>query len=74
MKNNISMIKAIKVLALIVLIFIISNESLLAQISHPSNGTDPDSAPVDGGLSLLIAGGVGYGIKKIREKRNNKSI
>ena len=30
---------------------------------------DPDSAPIDGGLSLLIASGVGYGIKKIREKR-----
>jgi hypothetical protein len=26
--------------------------------------------PIDGGLSLLIAAGVGYGAKKIKEKRN----
>jgi len=35
---------------------------------------NPDSAPIDGGLSLLVAGGVGYGIKKIREKRKENSI
>ena len=33
-----------------------------------SPGGDVD-APIDGGLSLLIAGGVGYGIKKVRSKR-----
>jgi len=38
-------------------------------VSDP--GSDPDSAPIDGGLSLLIAGGVGYGVKKMREKKNN---
>lgn len=27
-------------------------------------GDDPD-APIDGGLLLLIAGGIGYGIKKV---------
>jgi len=27
------------------------------------------NAPIDGGLSLLIAGGVGYGVKKVRENR-----
>jgi len=32
---------------------------------------DPD-APIDGGLSLLVAGGVGYGIKKMREKRKEQ--
>jgi len=39
-----------------------------------ANAQPPDfpngSAPVDGGLSLLLAGGIGYGIRKIRE--NNK--
>jgi len=33
-------------------------------------GADPDTAPIDGGLSILLASGVGYGVKKIREKRN----
>ena len=32
-------------------------------------GANP--VPIDGGLSLLIAAGVGYGIKKVREERRN---
>lgn len=40
---------------------------------------DPDSigeidTPIDGGLSLLIAAGVGYGAKKLKEKRNNNKV
>ena len=32
-------------------------------------------APIDGGLSLLVAAGVGYGAKKVREKRKqNNSV
>lgn len=33
-------------------------------------GGDPDATPVpfDGGLTLLIAGGLAYGLKKSREK------
>lgn len=39
---------------------------------------DPDpifdaDAPVDGGLSLLIAGGIGYGVKKMKEKRRKEN-
>lgn len=48
---------------------------LLAQpASNPygAGGGDPDSAPIDGGLSLLVAAGVGYGAKKMKEKRNRK--
>lgn len=32
----------------------------------------PPSAPVDGGLSLLVAGGVGYGLKKMRDKKKKQ--
>jgi hypothetical protein len=41
-------------------------------LSHaqPGFGDDTNDVPVDGGLSLLVAAGVGYGAKKIREKRN----
>jgi hypothetical protein len=35
--------------------------------------TPPSDAPIDGGLSLLIAGGVGYGVKKIRENRTKQN-
>ncbi len=34
-------------------------------------GPDPD-APIDGGLSLLIAAGVGYGAKKIHDAKKKK--
>ena len=36
------------------------------QIGDPLG--DPD-APIDGGVSLLVAAGVGYGIKKARDSR-----
>jgi len=35
-------------------------------------GGDPDYAPIDGGLSLLIAGGIGYGVKKVRNNSNKR--
>ena len=31
--------------------------------------TDPLCVPLDGGLSLLIAAGIGYGIKKARDNK-----
>lgn len=39
---------------------------VLAQDGFGDAGGD---VPVDGGLSLLVAAGVGYGAKKIRDKR-----
>ncbi|MBS1627694.1 MAG: hypothetical protein JSR09_09360 [Bacteroidetes bacterium] len=54
----------------IILITILLPVFLYAQIGDPSN-IDPDgNAPIDGGLSLLIAGGIGYGIKRIKMKKN----
>jgi hypothetical protein len=38
---------------------------LLAQPRVPA-------APVDGGLSLLAAAGIGYGMKKIRKRRKKQ--
>ena len=34
-------------------------------------GGDP-SAPIDGGLSILLAAGVGYGIKRMKDSRSKK--
>jgi hypothetical protein len=34
----------------------------------PPDDEDPD-APLDGGVSILIASGIGYGVKKIYESR-----
>lgn len=30
---------------------------------------DPDDTPIDGGLSLLLAAGAAYGVKKYRDGR-----
>ncbi|MEQ8239125.1 MAG: hypothetical protein RIA69_07915 [Cyclobacteriaceae bacterium] len=32
----------------------------------------PPATPIDGGLSLLLAAGGVYGIKKLRDKRRNQ--
>lgn len=39
--------------------------------AQPGFGDDVDDVPVDGGLSLLVAAGVGYGVKKIKERKTN---
>ena len=35
--------------------------------TNPDNTTSP--VPVDGGLSIVLAASLGYGVKKIREQR-----
>jgi hypothetical protein len=39
----------------------------------PFNPGDPSPIPVDGGVSLLLAAGAAYGIKKVRDNRKAKS-
>ena len=50
---------------------------ITSQVSYaqpPDPGGDPDETPIpfDGGLSLVVAAGVGYGIKKVRDARKAK--
>jgi hypothetical protein len=58
----------------IVLAFVFLPSVLLAQ--GPGNpGPDPDpgtSIPFDGGISMLIAAGIGYASKKAYDKRKEK--
>ena len=42
-----------------------------AQVPDPLGDVD---APIDGGVSLLVVAGIGYGIKKHRDSRKDKSI
>jgi len=37
------------------------------------NDEAPDEIPVDGGLSLFLAAGVGYGVKKANDLRKKKN-
>ena len=45
---------------------------VLPSITHaqPGFGDDVDDVPIDGGLSLLIAAGVGYGAKKLKARKH----
>ena len=59
---------------LFILLFV---ASLAAHAQGPPDaGGDPNNAPIDGGLSLLVAAGVGYGAKRLKEKKaaNTKKI
>lgn len=38
--------------------------------SQPDNPDNP--VPLDGGLSLLVAGGLAYGAKKVHDKKKNR--
>jgi len=47
---------------------------LLSKAQGPpdSDPGDPD-APIDGGVGLLVAAGIGYGIKKVRDNQKEKT-
>jgi len=42
--------------------------------AQPSFTDDVVDAPVDGGLSLLVAAGIGYGAKRVRAGRKKTSM
>ncbi|MEO6731177.1 MAG: hypothetical protein ABIN01_08160 [Ferruginibacter sp.] len=62
--------KQVLVLHLLLLIFFAFPTIVNAQPGPPDN-YDIDT-PIDGGLTLLIAAGIGYGAKKIRDQRKKK--
>jgi hypothetical protein len=45
----------------------------LAVDPPPIDPVDPDPVPVDGGASLLAAAGIGYGLRRLRQKRAAKA-
>ena len=58
------MLKKYSLLILFILLVFVSSD-ILAQ---PGVVPPPDT-PIDGGLGILLALGVGYAVKKIRDKR-----
>lgn len=71
--ENKNLAKFIRVTILVMIILLVGHSDLFAQITDPGTGSlsgtgDPDSAPIDGGLSLLLAAGIGYGARKLRKK------
>lgn len=57
------------------LVFIIFSPLVVnAQFGPPDPCTDPDEyCPIDGGLSLLIAAGIGIGAKKAYDKKKKNT-
>jgi hypothetical protein len=48
--------------------------SASAQAQNPNSGgpTPPTAVPIDGGVSLLLASGAAYGLRKLRQRRAQK--
>ena len=44
----------------------------MAQTGCP--GPDQSACPIDGGLSILLAAGVGYGVKKYRDGKKRLEV
>ncbi len=56
---------------LLLLIALFCSFSAFAQLDP--GGTPDVGTPIDGGVSLLIAGAIGYGVKKYKEERKKKN-
>jgi len=61
--------KSLKTLQLLFTCFILLSPMLL--LAQPSFDDNVDDVPIDGGLSLLVAAGIGFAAKKIKRKNNN---
>lgn len=66
------MIKNITKIAFLLALLLTVTISAFAQ--GPGFDDDVDDVPVDGGVSLLVAAGVGYGAKKWKDSRKNKKL
>ena len=59
-----------RILQILAVVVILS----IPMLSHaqPGFGDDVSDVPVDGGISLLVAAGIGYGAKKIRDNKRKR--
>lgn len=59
--------------AICLLVILMATTLTLAQDEPPGgdDGGDPD-IPIDGGISLLLAAGAAYGIKKVHQYKQNQ--
>ncbi len=57
---------------IIICAFMFMSTQIFAGNGHEHNSVA--QAPLDAGVSLLIAAGIGYGVKKVRDKRKKDRI
>ena len=57
--------------ALLVAVWALSSGAALAQPGSggPTPGATVTAVPIDGGASLLLAGGIGYAMRRLRQRR-----
>lgn len=69
-KKGIKIMVSKLIKSLLVLAFILFSSGVFAQDDSPPCPKQPcqgPSTPIDGGIAVLIAIGIGYGIKKVRD-------
>ena len=71
LKQRINTSQLKKVLFLIVVLLAVT--AIASYAKAPTSFEDPDT-PIDGGISVLLAAGVGIGIKKVKEMRKRKKL
>ncbi len=59
--------KKIKNLKMMLLISMIAIPAFI--IAQPPINPEVEDVPFDGGVSLLVAAGIGYGLKKVHDKK-----
>jgi hypothetical protein len=69
--SDIQQPKFFKSVCCIIFIMVIMLPSIHAQGPSDLGGEPGEAVPIDGGLSLLVAAGVGYGAKKMKDRRQN---
>jgi hypothetical protein len=77
MKQVFNIINKSQLTKITFLLLLLLTVSVIAAYAQPPEGfgPDPDSpdTPVDGGISILLAAGIGIGIKKYKELRKKKN-
>ena len=64
--------KTLRIISLLVICFLLVYPMIL-NAQPPSFDNDTSDVPIDGGLSILLAMGIGYGIKKtLKQDHTNK--
>ena len=58
-------------LRVLIICFVIVNAQIQLQAQPGDPGDDPDKVPLDPGTWVLVAAGVGYGIKKWKDSKQH---